>query len=93
MSIVTTIMGILEDKVLRSKTNPTLTKKNGTIKPKAMSLITLIISLLCRLLMPSNGFRSRINIQEKELSYLLTKRGVCGIFSGDISTDRGFKSL
>jgi len=40
--------------------------------------------------MPSNGFRSRINIQEKELSYLLTKRGVCGIFSGDISTDRGF---
>jgi len=43
--------------------------------------------------MPSNGFRSRINIQEKELSYLLTKRGVYGIFSGDISTDRGFKSL
>jgi hypothetical protein len=30
-------------------------------------------------LMPSNGFRSRINIQEKELEAIyLQKRGVCG---------------
>jgi len=37
--------------------------------------------------MPSNGFRSRINIQEKELEAIyLQKRGVCGKVPGDIST-------
>jgi len=43
--------------------------------------------------MPSNGFRSRINIKEKELEAIyLQKRWICEKTSGEFYIDRWFKS-
>ncbi len=38
---------VLVKSVLRSKFRPTWAKKKGTMKPRAISLVTLIISFLC----------------------------------------------